>query len=201
MEIFVSLSRAVQMSASSLSKIVGLRVLDHRLLREQPGFAFYAFVAFAQDDSGDYDLKIAKLLRKGLATDSYKLSEITVAGTGYQSIYEAASAMDRMDTNGKFKSLSGPPPRQSAVFQLYDFRIPFTSGLQSVIDTWARVQDIAPLRYAVVNPVTHEIEVAFEDASAYNSDIIQDMLRDSLYNALGDYSAGKNFDIPGRNLV
>lgn len=201
MKIFVSLSKGVHIDAQALTKAVGFRVLDHRPLREQDGFAFYAFVAFADDDSGDYELKVAKLRRQGLVTNSYKLVNITTIGEGYQSVFEASTAMEKLNPNGKFMSLSAPPPIQSCVFQLSDFRIPIDSGLQNRVDSWSRCQNIAPLRYAVVNPRTQSIEVAFKDASAHNSDIIQRMLRDSIYQALGDYSAGKNFDLPGRALV
>ncbi|QZE58071.1 hypothetical protein MPK70_gp195 [Erwinia phage pEa_SNUABM_33] len=198
MEIYVSLSQATQITAQALQSVVGFRVLDHKLLREEDGFAFYAFVTFMRDDSGDYELKIAKLIRKGLTTHSFKLTNITTVSEGYQTIYEAANAMERLNKNGKFMSLSSPPPIQSVVFQLADFRIPITPDLQIKIDAWCNAQVICPLRYAVLNPRTEAIEVAFKDASAHNSDIIQRMLRDSLYQALGDYSAGKNFDVPGR---
>lgn len=198
MEIYVSLSQATQITAQALQSVVGFRVLDHKLLREEDGFAFYAFVTFMRDDSGDYELNIAKLIRKGLTTHSFKLTNITTVSEGYQTIYEAATAMERLNKNGKFMSLSSPPPIQSVVFQLADFRIPITPDLQIKIDAWCNAQVICPLRYAVLNPRTEAIEVAFKDASAHNSDIIQRMLRDSLYQALGDYSAGKNFDVPGR---
>lgn len=201
MQIFVSLSKGPQVTAQALSSVVGFRVLDHRLLRETDGISFYAFVAFATDDSGDYDLKIAKLIRKGLSTHSFKLADIKTVGEGYQSVYDASMAMERLDTKGKYNSLSAPPPIQSVVFTLADFQIPITPDLQPRIDAWCEAQTICPLRYAVVNPRTDSIEVAFKDASAHNSDIIEQMLRNSLYQALGDYSAGKNFDLPGRALV
>lgn len=201
MEIYVSLSKATQITAQALQSVVGFRVLDHKLLREEDGFAFYAFVTFMRDDSGDYELNIAKLIRKGLTTHSFKLNSLTTIGDGYQTIYEAANAMERLNVNGKFLSQSSPPPIQSVVFQLSDFRIPITPDLQIKVDAWCEAQAICPLRYAVVNPRTDSIEVAFKDASAHNSDIIEQMLRNSLYQALGDYSAGKNFDLPGRALV
>lgn len=197
MKIFVSLSKGVHIDAQALTKAVGFRVLDHRPLREQDGFAFYAFVAFANDDSGDYELKVAKLRRQGLVTNSYKLVNITTIGEGYQSVFEASTAMEKLNPNGKFMSLSSPPPIQSATFSLTDFRIPMSSDLQARVDCWAEVQKIAPLRYAVVNPRIQGIEVAFRDPSAHNSDIVQAMIRDSLYRALGDYSAGKDFSVPG----
>ncbi|QZE56392.1 hypothetical protein pEaSNUABM40_00198 [Erwinia phage pEa_SNUABM_40] len=201
MEIYVSLSKATQITAQALQSVVGFRVLDHRLLREDDGFAFYAFVTFMRDDSGDYELKIAKLIRKGLTTHSFKLSGLTTVSEGYQSIYDAAMAMERLNANGKFISLSAPPPIQSLVFQLSDFKIQMTPELQDRVDTWCKVQTICPLRYAVVNPRTDAIEVAFKDPSAHNSDIIGQMLRNSLYQALGDYAAGKNFDLPGHALI
>lgn len=201
MQIFVSLSKGVQLNAHDLTKAVGFRVLDHRLLREQDGFSYYAFVAFATDDSGDYDLKVAKLRLQGLATKSYKLVNITTIGEGYQSVYDASTAMEKLSPGGKYMSLSSPPPIQSVVFQLNDFRIQMTPDIQAKLDLWVNAQEICPLRYAVLNPRTEAIEVAFKDASAHNSDIIERMLRDSLYQALGDYSAGKNFNLPGRALV
>lgn len=199
MKIFVSLSKGVHIDAQALTKAVGFRVLDHRPLREQDGFAFYAFVAFADDDSGDYELKVAKLRRQGLVTNSYKLVNITTIGEGYQSVFEASTAMEKLNPNGKFMSLSSPPQIQSATFSLTDLRIPMSSDLQARVDCWAEVQKIAPLRYAVVNPRLQAIEVAFKDPSAHNSYIVQDMIRDSLYRALGDYSAGKDFSVPGRD--
>lgn len=201
MQIFVSLSKGVHVDKQALTKAVGFRVLDHRLLKEQDGFAFYAFVCFANDDSGDYDLKIAKLRQQGLMTNSYKLSNITTVSDGYQSVFEASKAMDQLSPDGKYMSLSSPPPLQSSVFQLNDFHIQITPGLQAIVDSWARVQDVAPLRYAVVNPRTQAIEVAYKDASAHNSVMIERLMRDSLYAALGDYSAGKSFDAPNRALV
>lgn len=201
MQIFVSLSKGVQITSQALQSVVGFRVLDHRLLREDSGFAFYAFVSFMRDDSGDYELNVAKLIRKGLTTHSFKLVSLTTIGEGYQSIFEASTAMERLSPNGKYMSQSAPPPIQSVIFALADFRIPLTPDLQPRIDAWCEAQTICPLRYAVVNPRTDSIEVAFKDASAHNSDIIEQMLRNSLYQALGDYSAGKNFDTPGRALV
>ena len=201
MQIFVSLSKGVQITSQALQSVVGFRVLDHRMLREDAGLALYAFVTFMRDDSGDYELKVAQLIRKGLTTHSFKLQNITTIGEGYQSIYEASTAMERLSPNGKYMSQSAPPPIQSVVFSLADFRIPLTPDLQPRIDAWCDAQTICPLRYAVVNPRTDSIEVAFKDASAHNSDIIEQMLRNSLYQALGDYSAGKNFDLPGRALV
>lgn len=198
MEIFVSLAARSHLDAQTLTKVVGFRVLDFRLLREQAGFAYYAFVAFATDDSGDYDLKVAKLRQQGLASNSYKLANITTIGEGYQSVHEASTAMDKLSPHAKFMSLSAPPPIQSATFPLTDFRIPVSPALQERVDSWVAVQKIAPVRYAVVNPRLQAIEVAFRDPSAHNSDIVQDMLRDSLYRALGDYSAGKDFSVPGR---
>lgn len=202
MQIFVSLSKSgPQITAQALQSVVGFRVLDLRLLREEDGLAYYAFVTFMRDDSGDYELKIAQLIRKGLTTHSFKLRSITTIGEGYQSIFEASTAMEHLSPQGKYMSHSAPPPIQSVVFQLNDFRIPMTPDIQVKLDLWAKVQDICPIRYAVLNPRTEAIEVAFKDASAHNSDIIQQMMRTSLYAALGDYSAGKNFDLPGRALV
>ncbi|QZE56058.1 hypothetical protein pEaSNUABM52_00200 [Erwinia phage pEp_SNUABM_52] len=200
MKIFVSLA-ATQMNAQALTKVVGFRVLDHRLLREDNGVALYAFVSYAQGDTGDYEVQVAQLIRKGLSTNSYKLKNITSIADNFQSVFDASTTMEKLSPTGKFMSLSAPPPIQSAVFQLTDFKIPFSAGLQDRVDSWGRCQGIAPIRYAVVNPRTLAIEVAFQDASAHNSDIIQNMMRDSLYAALGDYSAGKNFDAPARALV
>lgn len=203
MEIFVSLSRGQISSPQDLARIVGVRVLDYRPLSEGNGFAVFAFVAFADDDSGDYDLCIAKLRQQGLVANSYKLVKITNIARNFQSVHDASVTMDKLDP-GKYMgvaSLSSPPPLQSAIFRLSDFEIQFTPKLQALVDNWASVQDIAPLRYAVVNPRTEDIEVAFTDASAYNSPIINDMLRNSLYAALGDYSAGRDYSLPGRALV
>jgi len=200
MQIYVSLSREVQMGLQQLNVIIGDRALDHKLLREASGFAFYAYVAFASDDSGDYVVKIAKLRRQGLAANSYKLVETNTLKTKFSSVYNAAMAMEKLGTD-TVKSESSPPPIQSVVFQLSDFRIPITPDLQIKIDAWCEAQKICPLRYAVLNPRNESIEVAFKDASAHNSDIINQMLRNSLYQALGDYSAGKNFELPGRALV
>ncbi|QZE57406.1 hypothetical protein MPK71_gp197 [Erwinia phage pEa_SNUABM_1] len=188
------------MDLIQFNRILGARALDHKLLREESGFAVYAYVAFAADDSGDYVVKIAKLRRQGLASNSYKLVETNTLRTKFSSVYSAAMTMEKLG-DGPVPSQSSPPPIQSVVFQLSDFRIPLTPDLQIKVDAWCGAQQIAPLRYAVVNPRTESIEVAFKDASAHNSDIINQMLRNSLYQALGDYSAGKNFDTPGRPLV
>lgn len=198
MEIYVSLSREVQMALQQLSSILGVRALDHKLLREESGFAIYAYVAFASDDSGDYVVKIVKLRRQGLASNSYKVVETNTLRAKFSSVYNAAMAMERLGTD-VVRSESAPPPIQSATFPLTDFRIPVSAELQARVDSWAAVQEIAPVRYAVVNPRLQAIEVAFKDPSAHNSDIVQDMIRDSLYRALGDYSAGKDFSVPGRD--
>lgn len=201
MQIFVSLAKGIQINAQALTSVIGVRVLDHRLLREADGFAYYAFVAFSEDDSGDYDLKVAKLRRQGLAANNFKLAGITDVDSGYQSVYDASMAMEKLNARGRYTSLSSPPPIQSAIFQLNDFRIQMTPDVQTKLDLWYNAQEIVPLRYAVLNPRTQSIEVAFEDPSAHNSDIIQRMLRESLYQALGDYSAGKDFTVPGRNSL
>ena len=200
MQIYVSLSRAIQMDLIQFNRILGERALDHKLLQEESGFATYAYVAFASDDSGDYVVKIAKLRRQGFASNSYKVVETNTLRTKFSSVYSAAMTMEKLG-DGPVPSESSPPPIQSVVFQLSDFRIPITPDLQIKVDAWCEAQAICPLRYAVVNPRTESIEVAFKDASAHNSDIIEQMLRNSLYQALGDYSAGKNFDLPGRALV
>lgn len=197
MEIYVSLSREVQMSLQAFNTVLGVRALDHKLLSEEPGFVRYAYVAFASDDSGDYVVKIAKLRRQGLSTNSYKVVETATLKTKFSSVYNAAMAMEKLG-DATVLSQSAPPPIQSAVFLLSDFKIQITPGLQHIVDLWCDAQEIAPLRYAVINPRTESIEVAFRDASAYNSDIIQKLLRDSLYAALGDYSTGKDFSMPSR---
>ncbi|QYW03159.1 hypothetical protein pEaSNUABM14_00199 [Erwinia phage pEa_SNUABM_14] len=197
MEMYVSLSREVQMGLQALSAVLGVRALDHKLLSEEPGFVSYAYVAFASDDSGDYVVRIAKLRRQGISSNSYKVVQTSALKTKFSSVYNASMAMEKLGDNAVV-SQSAPPPIQSAVFLLSDFKIQMTPGLQHVVDLWCDAQEIAPLRYAVINPRTETVEVAFRDASAYNSDIIQKMLRDSLYAALGDYSAGKEFTMTGR---
>lgn len=197
MEIGISLS-GPQISAEVLTRAVGFRVLDHRLLREDQGFAVYAFVCYSEDDTGDYEVKLAKLRRQSLVGTTYKLSDVFTVAQDFQSVYDASKHMDSLNARGRFTSLSAPPPISSAVFFLSDFEIPIDPDLSIRLDAWVKAQKICPIRYAIVNPRNESIEVAFSDPSAYNSEIVQRMLRDSLYAALGDYSAGHDSTIPDR---
>ncbi|WOL24435.1 hypothetical protein fHeYen902_089c [Yersinia phage fHe-Yen9-02] len=189
MRISISLS-AIQMSAQALTKIVGFRVLDHRLLREDNGIALYAFVAYSQGDTGDYELKVAKLIRKGLATNSYKLKNIATIAENFQSVYEASSAMEKLNPTGEFTSLSAPPPLSSFQFWLSDLGIKFSPELDMILNEWLNTQKIARVQYACVDPRQNIIEVSLIDPSRDNEIWLQEQVHKSLKQIFASYGLG-----------
>lgn len=143
----------------------------------------YAYIQANED--GDYQVVKIRLTRTGLASQDYRVSsKPTIVQGIFQTLYEALEVVN-MQRQGKFRSVSGPPPLSSAMFSLNEFGIEPSPLIDGMLAKWNETQQIAPLRYAVYNQPRNEIEVSFVDPSAHNDEEHQLQIKKAIEHDLG----------------
>lgn len=174
---------ATLLDAMQLQKILAtpnypVRVLACAQVSGNDRNPIYAYVT--ADEEGDYFVWRIRLTRTALSSNTFRVGSKPELNTGpLDTMYHAMQVIDGL-RQGKFRSLSGPPPLSSAVFSLNEFGIAPSPLLDSVLAEWNSTQTIAPLRYAVYNPPRNEIEVSFVDPSAHNDEEHQLKLKQAI---------------------